>query len=42
MDEENALWKGRSSQWLNLGAYVAAILLAAAIVTVGTVGFPLA
>ncbi len=42
MDEENALWKGRSSQWLNLGAYVAAMLLAAAIVTVGTMGFPLA
>ena len=42
MDEENVLWKGRSSQWLNLGHYITAVVLAAAIATAGVMGFPIA
>jgi uncharacterized membrane protein YdbT with pleckstrin-like domain len=39
MTEENSLWKGASSQWLNLGPFTAA-LLAAAGIAVGGVFFP--
>lgn len=35
MTEENSLWKGSSSQWLNLGAFTTAILLTAGIITGG-------
>lgn len=42
MDQENALWKGRSSQWLNLGNFTVAALLAAAITAGGVMGYPLA
>ena len=39
MSEENSLWKGSPSQWLNLGPFTAAILLAVGII-VGGVFFP--
>lgn len=39
MEEENVIWKGSPSQWLNLGPFTAAALLAAAI-TAGGVAFP--
>jgi len=39
MTDENSLWKGSSSQWLNLGPFTAA-LLAAAGIAVGGVFFP--
>lgn len=39
MSEENSLWKGRPSQWLNLGPFAAAVLLAVGII-VGGVFFP--
>jgi uncharacterized membrane protein YdbT with pleckstrin-like domain len=39
MNEELSLWKGSPSQWLNLGPYSAAILLAVAI-TIWGVFFP--
>jgi uncharacterized membrane protein YdbT with pleckstrin-like domain len=39
MTEENSLWKGSSSQWLNLGPFAAAMLAAAGIL-VGSVFFP--
>lgn len=35
MNEENSLWKGSSSQWLNLGPFTAALLAAVGIVIVG-------
>lgn len=35
MTDENSLWKGSSSQWLNLGAFTTAILLTAGIITGG-------
>ena len=41
MTEENSLWKGSPSQWLNLGPFTAALVMAAAIV-VGGLFFPLA
>ncbi|MGL4401569.1 MAG: PH domain-containing protein [Luteolibacter sp.] len=39
MADENSLWKGTSSQWLNLGPFTAA-LIAAAGIAVGGVFFP--
>jgi uncharacterized membrane protein YdbT with pleckstrin-like domain len=39
MTDENSLWKGSSSQWLNLGPFTAALLLSAGIF-VGGVFFP--
>ena len=36
------MWKGRSSQWLNIGHYTAALLLAAAIIAVAVLQSPLA
>ncbi|MGL5020309.1 MAG: PH domain-containing protein [Luteolibacter sp.] len=39
MTEENSLWKGCSSQWLNLGPFTAA-LVAAGGIAVGGVFFP--
>jgi uncharacterized membrane protein YdbT with pleckstrin-like domain len=39
MTEENSLWKGSSSQWLNLGPFAAALLAGAGIL-VGSVFFP--
>jgi uncharacterized membrane protein YdbT with pleckstrin-like domain len=39
MTEENSLWKGSSSQWLNLGPFAAAMLVAAGIL-VGSLLFP--
>ncbi len=39
MSEESSLWKGSPSQWLNLGPFTAAVLLAIGIV-VGGVFFP--
>jgi uncharacterized membrane protein YdbT with pleckstrin-like domain len=39
MTEENSLWRGSSSQWLNLGPFTAA-LIAAAGIAVGGVFFP--
>jgi uncharacterized membrane protein YdbT with pleckstrin-like domain len=42
MEPENVLWKGRSSQWLNLGNFIVAALLAAGIIAAGSLGFPLA
>jgi uncharacterized membrane protein YdbT with pleckstrin-like domain len=41
MTEEKSLWKGSPSQWLNLGPFTAALVLAVGIV-VGGVFFPLA
>jgi uncharacterized membrane protein YdbT with pleckstrin-like domain len=41
MDEESVLWHGRSSQWLNLGHYLAAALLAAGAVFAGVAFHPL-
>jgi uncharacterized membrane protein YdbT with pleckstrin-like domain len=35
MTEENILWKGSPSQWLNLGPFTVAVLLAAGIVAGG-------
>lgn len=35
MTEENTLWKGSPTQWLNLGPFLIALLLAAAIVAGG-------
>ena len=39
MTEENSLWKGSSSQWLNLGPFTAALLAAAGIL-IGSLAFP--
>lgn len=39
MSEENSLWKGGPSQWLNLGPFTAAILCAVGIIVCG-VFFP--
>jgi uncharacterized membrane protein YdbT with pleckstrin-like domain len=39
MTEEKSLWKGSSSQWLNLGPFTAA-LIAAAGIAVGSLFFP--
>lgn len=39
MNEENTLWKGSPSQWLNIGPFSGALLLAAAIIA-GGVFFP--
>ena len=39
MTDENTLWKGSSSQWLNLGPFAAALLAAAGIL-VGSLFFP--
>ena len=39
MDEENVLWKGSPSQWLNLGPFAASALLSAGI-AVGGLFFP--
>ena len=39
MNEENSFWKGSSSQWLNLGAFAASIIVAAGIVA-GGIFFP--
>jgi len=39
MDEENILWKGSPSQWLNLGPFTVALILATAI-AVGGIFFP--
>lgn len=41
MIEESSFWKGSSSQWLNLGPFTAALVLAAGILVAG-VFFPLA
>lgn len=41
MDEENSLWKGSPSQWLNLGPFTAATLLAIGIAA-GGIAFPAA
>jgi uncharacterized membrane protein YdbT with pleckstrin-like domain len=41
MTKEKSLWKGSPSQWLNLGPFTAALVLAVGIV-VGGVFFPLA
>lgn len=41
MTEENSLWKGSSSQWLNLGPFAIGMLAAAAIL-IGSLFFPLA
>jgi len=41
MDEENVLWEGRSSQWLNFGHFTAAALLAAATIAAGVYYHPL-
>jgi uncharacterized membrane protein YdbT with pleckstrin-like domain len=41
MTEEKSLWKGSPSQWLNLGPFAAALVLAGGIV-VGGAFFPLA
>lgn len=41
MTEEKSLWKGSPSQWLNLGPFTAALVLAVGIVVSG-VFFPLA
>ena len=35
MSDETSMWKGSPSQWLNLGPYTAAILLAAGIIAGG-------
>jgi uncharacterized membrane protein YdbT with pleckstrin-like domain len=41
MNEETSLWKGSSSQWLNLGSYAAALVVAVGIVIGGiTLAFP--
>ena len=43
MNEENVLWKGSPSQWLNLGPFTAAAVVAAGIVIGGIVSmFPFA
>lgn len=39
MTEENSLWKGSSSQWLNLGPFTAALLVSAGIL-IGGAFFP--
>lgn len=39
MTQENSFWKGSSSQWLNLGPFTAALLVAAGI-AIGGVFFP--
>lgn len=39
MNEETSLWKGNPSQWLNLGPFVAAIVLTAGII-IGGLFFP--
>jgi uncharacterized membrane protein YdbT with pleckstrin-like domain len=41
MDDESVLWTGRSSQWLNLGHYLAAAILAAALVFAGMFYHPM-
>jgi membrane protein YdbS with pleckstrin-like domain len=41
MNEESTLWKGSSSQWLNLGNYILALVAAVAI-AIGGIFFPLA
>ncbi|MEO5914132.1 MAG: PH domain-containing protein [Luteolibacter sp.] len=35
MNDENSLWKGSSSQWLNLGPFIAALLLAIGVIIGG-------
>ena len=39
MTEENSLWKGSSSQWLNLGPFTAALIATAGLVVCG-LAFP--
>jgi uncharacterized membrane protein YdbT with pleckstrin-like domain len=39
MNEETSLWKGSSSQWLNLGSHAAALVVAIGII-IGGVFFP--
>jgi uncharacterized membrane protein YdbT with pleckstrin-like domain len=39
VNPETTLWKGRSSQWLNLGPFVVALLIAGVIIT-GGIFFP--
>lgn len=39
MNDENSLWKGSSSQWLNLGPFTVAVILAIGI-AVGGIFFP--
>jgi hypothetical protein len=39
MTEETSLWKGSSSQWLNLGPFIAAVLASVGLVVVG-LAFP--
>ena len=39
MTDESSLWKGSSSQWLNLGPFTAALVLAAGVLA-GAVFFP--
>jgi uncharacterized membrane protein YdbT with pleckstrin-like domain len=39
MNEETSLWKGSSSQWLNLGSHAAALIVAVGII-IGGVFFP--
>jgi uncharacterized membrane protein YdbT with pleckstrin-like domain len=41
MSEENTLWKGSPSQWLNIGPFSAALVLCAGII-IGGMFFPLA
>ncbi len=41
MSDERSLWKGGPSQWLNLGAYLLALLLAAGIVVGELFSWPL-
>ena len=41
MNEENSLWKGSSSQWLNLGPFAVAAVVAAGIIIGGiAIAFP--
>lgn len=40
MNDETALWKGSSSQWLNLGPFSAGLIAVAAIVVAGIFVFP--
>jgi uncharacterized membrane protein YdbT with pleckstrin-like domain len=42
MTEENSLWKGSSSQWLNLGPFAAALVVAAGIIIGGVIAGPAA
>jgi uncharacterized membrane protein YdbT with pleckstrin-like domain len=40
MTDENSLWKGSSSQWLNLGPFTAALLVSAGILVGGVFFLP--